>query len=203
MELLPLHLDIIIISLSLIMAILGAYNGFLKEFTKIISWIIAGLITYLLWPYAEGRFDKHFDSALIADTVVITIIFSAIVLIIGFITKPMITAAKESGHTGIGRVFGFGLGAIEAFFLLSLTYVMMAWIYPPEDRPDWIIEAKTRPVIERTAKICAGFMPGMDNIKIETPENRSDNKNDQTSSEELSESEEEDKFIEAINIIIE
>ena len=151
-------------------AIVGFIRGFTNEVFTILGWIAAVIATLFLTPVFRDFGRGFFDSKIIADMATAAVIFVITLGICTAISYFTSQSLRESRLNAVDRSLGFGFGILRSVILLSLAYLMVAFIWEPADRPTWIMEAKTRPVLETTASMIKGILPGDVDIQVSADE---------------------------------
>jgi membrane protein required for colicin V production len=162
----PLLFDLCIIVLVLLSAGLGFMRGFCNEIFTIFGWIGAVLATILLTPVSRGFMRENIKSAILADLTTAAGIFIITMIIFSVISHYATKSLQDSKLNAVDRSLGFGFGILRAIILVGLAFLMVAWIWSPEDRPDIIQKAKTRPLLEMTAHWVQAILPGDSTIQI-------------------------------------
>jgi membrane protein required for colicin V production len=71
---------------------------------------------------------------------------------------------RSSGLSPIDRTLGFVFGLLRGAFILSLAYLMLDMVQP-NDRPQWLRDAKSAPYLEQGANLIRGFLPEQWRVK--------------------------------------
>ena len=156
-------LDIVVLVLVGATALLGAKRGFVAEVLALFAWVAM--------VFAVKLFHLPL-SARLADTVGSTsgAAMLAFFLLTGgtyFLGKLVVNAIGRRTRTSvlgpIDRALGFGFGALKGLILASLAFILMALVYDtlgggPSQRPAWIREARTYPLLRATSGAIADFV---------------------------------------------
>lgn len=162
----PFLFDICIVILVLLSAGLGFMRGFCNEIFTIFGWIGAVLATILLTPVSRPFLRQHIDSTILADLATASAIFIITMVFFSVISHYTTKSLQDSKLNAVDRSLGFGFGILRAIILLGLAFLLIAWIWSPEDRPDMIKQARTRPLLEMTAHWVQVILPGDNSVKI-------------------------------------
>jgi membrane protein required for colicin V production len=144
----------------LVSALISLLRGFVKEVLSLAAWAGAALVT--LWGFAIARpyFRAFIDSQLLADVAAGIALFVVSLIVFAMIAHGTSALVRRSASlSAIDRSLGFVFGIFRGFVLLGLAWLALAWAIPEEKRPDWIFEAKTRPLVERMADFLVGLAP--------------------------------------------
>lgn len=98
-----------------------------------------------------------------ATAAVIFVVTLGICTAISYFTSQSL---RESRLNAVDRSLGFGFGLLRAVILLALAYLMVAFVWEPADRPEWIKQAKSRPVLESAASMIKNILPGDIDIQV-------------------------------------
>lgn len=115
---------------------IGAWRGFMREFTSLMAWVLAIACAWLLAGLVATRLTQYYDLALakIVGAVIVFIAVFIIVLIAGFILRRMFFRKKPGA---IGRASGGLLGAARGGVLV-LVMVLLAGLFSPfPQKPLW------------------------------------------------------------------
>lgn len=144
----------------LVSALIALLRGFVKEVLSLAAWAGAALVT--LWGFAIARpyFRAFIDSQLLADAAAGIALFVVSLIVFAMIAHGTSALVRRSASlSAIDRSLGFVFGIFRGFVLLGLAWLALAWAIPEEKRPDWIFEARTRPLIEQMAEFLVGLAP--------------------------------------------
>ncbi len=144
----------------LVSALIALLRGFVKEILSLAAW--AGAVLVTLWGFAIARpyFRAFIDSQLLADVAAGIALFVASLIVFAMIAHGTSALVRRSASlSAIDRSLGFVFGIFRGFVLLGLGWLALAWAIPEEKRPDWIFEARTRPLVEQMAEFLVGLAP--------------------------------------------
>lgn len=154
--------DIIVIGVLLVSSMLAMLRGFTSEVLSILAWVAGALAALWLFPYLTPVLAEVISPSWLAAAVAAVGIF-----IVGY----ALTAAFAARWTGglldlheraelLDRTLGFIFGLARGLLIVTVAYLFFAWLVPnPNDQPDWIRNAKTRPTIEDTAAFLFSLAP--------------------------------------------
>jgi membrane protein required for colicin V production len=144
----------------LVSALVALIRGFVKEVLSLAAWAGAALVT--LWGYAFARpyFRAFIDSQLLADVAAGIVLFVVSLIVFAMIAHGTSALVRRSSSlSAVDRSLGFVFGIFRGLVLLGLAWLALAWAIPEEKRPDWVVEARTRPLIEQIAVYLVGLAP--------------------------------------------
>ena len=152
--------DIGVVVVLLLSALLAFARGFIREVLSVAGWIGAALVAVYLFPTAlpyTQRYISQEMAAKVATGAGLFIISLTVFSLLGhFIARAFEGPAINPVNRGLGFLFGLARGAL----LVCLAYLMLIWLLPQADqRPAWIREARTLPLIERGTELIESALP--------------------------------------------
>jgi uncharacterized membrane protein required for colicin V production len=164
----PFVFDLIVIILVLLSAGLGFLRGFCNEIFTIFGWIGAVLATILLTPVSREFLRTQIHNKILADLATASIIFIVTMVIFSVISHYATKSLQGSKLNAVDRTLGFAFGVLRGVLFIGLMFLLIAWIYAPDNRPDFVKGAKTRPILESAAHLVQFILPGDATIEIDT-----------------------------------
>lgn len=155
----PLWFDLIIVTLVLLSVGLGFLRGFCSEIFTMIGWVGAVLATIYFQNDLKPIGRDFIKSPWLADLATASAIF---IVTMGLFAVVSHFATRGLHATKLGiidRILGFGFGFLRAIILLGLAFFLYAYAYDVEERPDFVTEAHTTPMLEASAHWVAMFVP--------------------------------------------
>ena len=160
MEAPPINVtDVVIALVILISGLLAFFRGFVHELLAVVSWIGAGLATLYGFPYLQPRVRELITVPLIADMTAGVAIFLIVLIVLSILTRILSRRIRTSALGPLDRSLGLVFGLLRGAVLVCVAWLMFAWLLPPEDHPDWVTEAKARPLVERGSVLLVGLLP--------------------------------------------
>jgi membrane protein required for colicin V production len=157
---LPINLtDIIVLTVLVLSAAFAFVRGFVHEMLAIGSWVGAALATLYGFPYAQPIAREHIPSPLIADMVAGIAIFLVVLVALSIVTRLLCKRVRNSGMGPLDRSLGLVFGVARGAVLVCIAWLMLLWVMPREDHPEWITEARTLPLIEKGGAMIASIIP--------------------------------------------
>lgn len=152
----PLDLGVIaVIGLS---AIFAFARGFVREALSIVAWVGAGFITLYSYPAVEKIVEPMVHNPLLSGLAGVAGTFIVSLIVLTVITGIAARAVRSTGLSPVDRTLGFVFGLVRGAFILSLAYLMLDMVQP-NDRPQWLRDAKSGPYLEQGAALIRGFLP--------------------------------------------
>jgi membrane protein required for colicin V production len=157
--------DIIVIGIIALSALFAFIRGFLREILSIGAWVAAGVATWfglpLLRPFGRQYIEMLFgiDIELIADAITGVVIFVVVLVVATIISHFLTRGVRESALGPLDRSLGLLFGVFRGALIVCLALLIVDNFYPPEDRPDWLKDARTLPMVQAGADILRGLVP--------------------------------------------
>ena len=158
----PLDLGVIaVIGLS---AIFAFARGFVREALSIVAWVGAGFITLYSYPTVEAIIEPMVHNPLLSGLAGVAGTFIVSLIVLTIVTGIAARAVRATGLSPIDRTLGFAFGLLRGAFILSLAYLMLDMVQP-NDRPQWLRDAKSAPYLEQGANLIRNFLPEQWRVK--------------------------------------
>lgn len=164
MSSLPVNgLDIFVLIVLLLSGLLAFARGFVHEVLAIAGWVGAAFATLYgtayAHPYAKMALKDIASSKLIIDIAAGGAIFLMTLVILSLVTRAISHRVRESALNALDRSLGFLFGLARGGLLLCLAYLLLGWIMPRDEQPNWISNARSRPLIEQGADLLEALAP--------------------------------------------
>lgn len=154
--------DVIVIGVVLVSSALALLRGFTNEVLSIIAWVVGALAALWLFPYLTPVLREVISPAWLAAAISAVGIFIAAYAVTAALTSRWSDSLMDIHERAglLDRTLGFIFGLARGLLIVTVAYLFFAWLVPnPDDQPDWIRNAKTRPVIEDTAALLFSLAP--------------------------------------------
>ncbi|MFC7398933.1 CvpA family protein [Chelatococcus sp. GCM10030263] len=152
-------LDLIVLGVVLLSALLAAVRGFTREVLAIVSWIAAAVAALLLHPHLLPYVKTHIANPTIALVVTIAAIFLVTLIIVSFITVQLSDFVLDSRIGAVDRSLGFLFGAARGFLICVVGFIFFNWLVKTDMQPDWVLQARTRPLLQSTGDSLIAMLP--------------------------------------------
>lgn len=152
-------LDYIIIAVLLVSAALSLIRGFTKEVLSITGWIVSGYAAIFFGPSLKPLLASYItiDWAVTGGSMLI--IFLLVLISFSIASSFVSSSIKGTGLNALDRTLGVGFGALRGFFIVCMAYFGVSTVIPESDHPDFITEAKLRPVLQTGTKAFVAIVP--------------------------------------------
>lgn len=155
----PDILDIAVITIVLISGMLALARGFVREVLSVGAWVGAAIATLYLFEFAQPVARTYIEVELIADIVAGVALFVVALIALSLISHALSRRVRDSALGPLDRSLGLVFGLVRGAALVALAYLIFAALFPPEDRPAWVVEARTEPFMAEGAEVLAAVLP--------------------------------------------
>jgi membrane protein required for colicin V production len=160
MDSLPVNiLDLAIIAILLVSGGLAFMRGFVHEVLAVAAWVGAALATLHGLPALRGIARAQISSTFVADLVTGAVIFLVSLLVFAVVTKAISRRVRESALNSVDSSLGFIFGLLRGAVIVCLAYMLADWIIGRDPQPQWLAQAKARPLMERGAQMIRSIAP--------------------------------------------
>jgi membrane protein required for colicin V production len=152
--------DLAVIVVLLLSALLAFTRGMVAEVLSVFAWIGAAFVTFQALPYALPIARDIIKVEMLAYAAAAVALFVASLVILTVLGRVVARGVQNSGLSALDRTLGFLFGLVKGAFLASVAYLFFLWLVPnPAEHPQWLQEAKTRPMLGTGAGIVFGMVP--------------------------------------------
>ena len=155
----PYLADIIVIAIIGLSAFFGFVRGFLREVLSIGAWIVAGLAAWFGLPFLRPFARQYISHELIADVATGVAIFLVVLVVASVISHMITRSVRESSLGALDRSLGVLFGIARGAVIVSVALLIVDNFYAPDNRPEWLKDARTLPVVQIGADIVRQFVP--------------------------------------------
>jgi membrane protein required for colicin V production len=155
----PSYLDLGVIGVVVVSAILSLMRGFTREVLAIGSWIAAAAAAYYLYPYVTPYLAAYIHKTVVLQAVAAAIVFFATLIVVSLFTVRLSDAILDSKIGALDRSLGFVFGAARGFLLAVVAFAIFNWLVGDKQQPQWVQNAKTRPMLTDTADRIVAMLP--------------------------------------------
>ncbi len=110
-------IDIFYIVITILSLIKCYKNGFVLSILSMAKWLLAYIITLLLFPIIKPYLKDVIDSEYVLDIGLGSTIFVVVIFLILMINKGISKAIRYTGIGSLDTVFGFFFGFIRAYII--------------------------------------------------------------------------------------
>ena len=122
-------IDLIYIVINIFSLIKCYRKGFILSILSIAKWLLAYIVTLLIFPHIKPYLSKIIDNEYILDIVLGVTIFIFVLFLILMINKGISKAISYSGVGSLDTVFGFFFGFIRAYIIAICVFSAVHIVY--------------------------------------------------------------------------
>ena len=113
-----------------ILSLIQCYRkGFVLSILSMAKWILAYVITLILFPKVKPYFKDIIDSEYVLDIGLGIAIFIVVIFIVLLINKGISKAVSYTGIGGLDKTFGFFFGFIKAYIIAVCIFSGIHIVY--------------------------------------------------------------------------
>jgi len=151
--------DIIVVTIIALSALFGFIRGFLREVLSIGAWILAGVAAYFGLPYLKPFARQYISHELIADVATGIAIFLVVLVVASVIGHAITRKVRDSSLGPLDRSLGVLFGLARGAVIVSIALLICDNFYAADNRPEWLKNARTLPVVQIGADFMRQFVP--------------------------------------------
>jgi membrane protein required for colicin V production len=153
---------LIVIALS---AIFAFARGFVREALSLAAWIGAALITLYGFDAVYRITARFVTTPLLADLVAGAALFLVSLILLTILTGYISSYMRWSALTPVDRTLGLIFGIARGAVLVSIAYFLVDIALPPNDRPSWLMDARSQPMLAQGADVVRDVLPASLQLK--------------------------------------
>jgi membrane protein required for colicin V production len=113
-----------------VLSLIECYRkGFVLSILSMAKWILAYVITLIVFPKVKPYFKDIIDSEYVLDIGLGIAIFIVVIFIVLLINKGISKAVSYTGIGGLDKVFGFFFGFIKAYIIAVCVFSGIHIVY--------------------------------------------------------------------------
>jgi membrane protein required for colicin V production len=161
MEGLPVNVtDLGIIAILVISGLLAFARGFLREVLSVGAWIGAAAATIYGLEPARPFLRQYINEPLIADGITGLVIFVLALGVLSTLSHFLSRNVRDSALGALDRSLGLLFGLLRGAVVVCALWLVFELLVAPADRPDWITEARSLPLVEAGSRVIVDLLPG-------------------------------------------
>jgi membrane protein required for colicin V production len=159
------HLDYAIIAVLLISASLSLIRGFTKEVLSITGWIVSGYAAIFFSPSLKPLLAAYVQIDWVVNGGAMLIVFLVTLVAFSFAGAFITKTMKASPLGPLDRTMGIIFGGLRGVFIVCMAYLGLSAVIPENDHPDFVKDAKLRPMLQTGSKAVVAIVP-LDRLPI-------------------------------------
>jgi membrane protein required for colicin V production len=151
--------DTVMLGVIALSALAGFLRGFARELLGVAAWILAALLASRFYGSVLPVARNWIEDGLIADVVCFVVVFVLVLIGLSLLANLLSRLVRLSLLGGIDRILGAIFGLVRGAALLVLTYIVLAFVLPPDDWPVPVRGARSLPYLHAGAEYALAQAP--------------------------------------------
>ncbi len=152
-------IDLIYLIITILSVIKCYYKGFVLSVLAASKWLLAYVLTLVLFSRIKPYFSNIIDSEYVLDILLGVVIFVVVVFIILMINKGVSKAVKFAGLGRLDSVFGFFFGFFRSYIICVLMFSAIDIVYNYNKWPINTNKSYIFPYIEKGSNYLVNEFP--------------------------------------------
>ena len=159
-------IDFLYLVVTVISLIQCYKKGFVLSILSMAKWILAYVITLILFPRVKPYFNDIIDSEYVLDIGLGITIFVVVIFLVLLINKGISKTVSYTGIGGLDKTFGFFFGFIKAYIIAVCIFSGIHIVYNYDKWPLNNDQSYVFPYLEKGSNYLIKEFPNEKNIKI-------------------------------------
>ena len=142
-------LDIIYLVITILSLIKCYKKGFVLSILSMAKWLLAYVITLIIFPRLKPYLEDIFDSEYVLDIVLGITIFIIVIFLILMVNKGISKAVSYTGIGNLDTMFGFFFGFLRAYIISVCIFSGIHIVYNYNKWPLNVDKSFVFPYIEK------------------------------------------------------
>ena len=142
-------IDLIYIVITIWSLITCYKKGFILSILSMAKWLLAYVITLILFPRVKPYFKDIIDNEYVLDMGLGIAIFIVVIFLVLLVNKGISKAVRYTGIGGLDTTFGFFFGFIRAYIISICIFSGIHIVYNYDKWPINIDQSYVFPYIEK------------------------------------------------------
>ena len=152
--------DLMYLIITILSLIKCSRKGFVLSILAASKWLLAYVVTLILFPKAKPYFSDIIDNEYVLDVMLGISIFAFVIFIILMINKS-IGAVTKLGT--LDRVFGFFFGFLRSYLICVCIFSTISIVYNHDKWPMDLEKSFTFPLVEKGSNYLIKEFPNEEN----------------------------------------
>ena len=122
-------IDLIYLTITILSLIKCYKKGFILSILAMAKWLLAYILTLIIFPKAKPYVKDIIDSEYILDIVLGLLIFIIIIFLVLLISKGISKAIKYTGLGTLDSIFGFFFGFVRSYIIAICLFSAIHIVY--------------------------------------------------------------------------
>ena len=155
--------DIIYLIFMILSLLKCSRKGFVLSLLAASKWLLAYVITLILFPKVRPFVDGIIDSNYVLDIVLGVGMFILVIFVILMINKGISKAVTYSGLGTLDKIFGFFFGFLRSYVIVVCIFSTISIIYNYDKWPFDFDKSFTFPIVEKGSNYLIKEFPNEEN----------------------------------------
>ena len=142
-------IDLVYLIVTILSVIKCYGKGFVLSLLAASKWLLAYIVTLILFPKIKPFFKNIIDSEYVLDITLGITIFVLVIFVILMINKGVGKAVKYSGLGGLDSIFGFFFGFFRSYIICVLIFSVVDIVYNYSKWPIKVDKSYIFPYLEK------------------------------------------------------
>jgi membrane protein required for colicin V production len=142
-------IDILYLIITILSLIKCYKKGFVLSILSMAKWLLAYVITLIIFPRAKPYFEDIIDSEYVLDVGLGVTIFVIVIFLVLMINKGISKAVRYTGIGSLDTVFGFFFGFIRAYIISICIFSGIHIVYNYDKWPINVDKSYVFPYLEK------------------------------------------------------
>lgn len=163
--------DLLAGMLLLISALNGLWRGAASEVVRIVSFLIAVVVSVYALRVTGPAFGEVVDPPWVAATAAVLVVFIVVYLLLRLIGAGMTRGVRDHAALGaLDRVMGMGFGLLRALAVLGVFQLLYAAAAGAGPGPVWVSSALLYPTAKASGDVLRVFAPRIGALGEQLPD---------------------------------
>ena len=142
-------IDILYLIITILSLIKCYKKGFVLSILSMAKWLLAYVITLIIFPRVKPYFENIIDSEYVLDVGLGITIFVIVIFLVLMINKGISKAVRYTGIGSLDTVFGFFFGFIRAYIISICIFSGIHIVYNYDKWPINVDKSYVFPYLEK------------------------------------------------------
>jgi membrane protein required for colicin V production len=142
-------IDILYLIITILSLIKCYKKGFVLSILSMAKWLLAYVITLIIFPRVKPYFEDIIDSEYVLDVGLGITIFVIVIFLVLMINKGISKAVRYTGIGSLDTVFGFFFGFIRAYIISVCIFSGIHIVYNYDKWPINVDKSYVFPYLEK------------------------------------------------------
>ena len=142
-------IDLIYLIITILSLITSYKKGFVLSILSMAKWLLAYVITIILFPRVKPYFEDIIDNKYVLDVSLGIAIFVVVIFLVLLVNKGISKAVSYTGIGGLDTTFGFFFGFIRAYIISVCIFSGIHIVYNYDKWPINMDQSYVFPYIEK------------------------------------------------------